>query len=599
MRFRRFTTSLAASKSWIVAACVFSGTVLGWGVWQSEFCCRAEEVPGAISWVNDLNTAQRQASASGKLILVHFWSSTCPPCRFMTERVFPNRQVIQIISQDFVAVKVNVEQNPQLAKQFGVSAVPTCFILTPAGEVLQKWVGASEPTRYAQQLSEVRAKWKTQLAQQAGPPAFAGINPATPPAGIHAPSNGGTIPPSHVPTQPSLSPQLGALSSGSIPTQPQRTDLPPGPPPVRSSQNSWGNQFSTSGAPAPPTNPSLGPPVGPHGVAHAPSGGVPTASPHPMAGVFGGPSNLPPATGTPSPGDSVRSNNLQHGPQSRTWFAGMGPEIPGQSSPTASIPNQEIDSPQNPPEALTLATASSQPPAAGPKAGALTSEAPMQGYQGSASSPSLAGTDVTTGQPPAPWSQAPPAGNPKATFDRRGPLVGETAAASPGNPPLGLEGFCPVQLTDFGRWVPGNPQWGIIHEGRTYLFAGPTERAKFAADPDRYAPVLSGYDVVIAAEKGVLVPGKREFGGWYRGRVYLFASEQTLRQFDQDPNRYLSKLSQQGVQADRSLGTSASFPPGGFLTPAVPPRPDTHSPQPNPAEGSPSVSLWGYPPDRW
>ena len=51
----------------------------------------------------------------------------------------------------------------------------------------------------------------------------------------------------------------------------------------------------------------------------------------------------------------------------------------------------------------------------------------------------------------------------------------------PGNPPLGLDGFCPVQLTEKGVWSQGNRRWGAIHRGRTYLFAGPEEQRRFLA----------------------------------------------------------------------------------------------------------------------
>ena len=61
-----------------------------------------------------------------------------------------------------------------------------------------------------------------------------------------------------------------------------------------------------------------------------------------------------------------------------------------------------------------------------------------------------------------------------------------------GNPPLGLDGFCPVSLSEKQQWVSGDSRWGVIHRGRTYLFAGPEEQRRFFADPDRYAPVAVG-----------------------------------------------------------------------------------------------------------
>ena len=82
----------------------------------------------------------------------------------------------------------------------------------------------------------------------------------------------------------------------------------------------------------------------------------------------------------------------------------------------------------------------------------------------------------------------------------------------------------------------------MTHRGRTYLFAGPKQRDCFDVAPDRYAPVLSGTDVVLAIEQGQTVLGRREHGAWFEGRVYLFSSEETLRKFDAAPYRYVSAL---------------------------------------------------------
>jgi protein disulfide-isomerase len=126
-----------------------------------------------------------------------------------------------------------------------------------------------------------------------------------------------------------------------------------------------------------------------------------------------------------------------------------------------------------------------------------------------------------------------------------------TSDARPANPPLGLDGYCPVVLSEKERWVRGDPRYGVIHRGKTYLFAGPEEAKRFFADPDRYAPVLSGIDVVVAVDENRQVPGKREYGAWYDGRMYLFSSEASFRKFDQDPGRYSAAATQVAQASSR------------------------------------------------
>lgn len=144
----------------------------------------------------------------------------------------------------------------------------------------------------------------------------------------------------------------------------------------------------------------------------------------------------------------------------------------------------------------------------------------------------------------------------------RGPLAGlapqptpaPPAVPEPGVPmPLGLEGYCPVTLVDRGSWIEGRAQWGARHRGRTYLFAGADEQRTFLADPDRYAPALSGDDPVLALDRGASTPGQRRYGVTYQARMYLFATPETRSAFAADPARYATRI----ALAERTPPTGA------------------------------------------
>lgn len=109
---------------------------------------------------------------------------------------------------------------------------------------------------------------------------------------------------------------------------------------------------------------------------------------------------------------------------------------------------------------------------------------------------------------------------------------------APGNPPLALDGFCPVTLVERKKWLPGDARWGAIHRGRTYLFVGQQEQQAFLATPDRYAPALNGIDPVVALDRKQELMGKREFGAFLDNHIYLFSSEASYRQFKKNPARY-------------------------------------------------------------
>ena len=108
----------------------------------------------------------------------------------------------------------------------------------------------------------------------------------------------------------------------------------------------------------------------------------------------------------------------------------------------------------------------------------------------------------------------------------------------PGNPPLGLDGYCPVTLKSGQVWSAGDARWGAIHRGRTYLFIGANEQRQFLANPDIYSPVLSGDDPVLALEQRQSVSGRRRHGVFFGDHIYLFSSEETLGRFRLNPQGY-------------------------------------------------------------
>ena len=114
---------------------------------------------------------------------------------------------------------------------------------------------------------------------------------------------------------------------------------------------------------------------------------------------------------------------------------------------------------------------------------------------------------------------------------------------------MGLDGFCPVTLSEQTRWQRGDKRFGIIHRGHLYLFASETEKQKFWKDPDMFAPILGGHDPVAYVETGRLIPGNRRHGVFFRNQVYLFTSEDSLQQFWNAPERY-AEVALQAMRRD-------------------------------------------------
>lgn len=74
---------------------------------------------------------------SGKTVLVDFFATWCGPCKMLAPVL---EEVAQNLSDDKMIAKLDIDQNVELARKFGVMSVPT-MIAFKDGKAVSKLIG--------------------------------------------------------------------------------------------------------------------------------------------------------------------------------------------------------------------------------------------------------------------------------------------------------------------------------------------------------------------------------------------------------------------------------------------------------------------------
>jgi thioredoxin 1 len=86
---------------------------------------------------------------SDKLCIVDFWAQWCGPCLALG----PTIDALATEYEGKVVVgKVNVDENPNLSINYGITSIP-CILFIKNGEIVDKHVGAAPKSKFQEKIN--------------------------------------------------------------------------------------------------------------------------------------------------------------------------------------------------------------------------------------------------------------------------------------------------------------------------------------------------------------------------------------------------------------------------------------------------------------
>ena len=108
--------------------------------------------PSSIDWLPWQNESFNKARASNKLILLDVGTEWCSACNQMHHETYTDPKVKQLIQQNFIAIHVDAEAEPDLGERYGFWGWPALIFIKPDGEHVGFFRGSRPAEVFSQML---------------------------------------------------------------------------------------------------------------------------------------------------------------------------------------------------------------------------------------------------------------------------------------------------------------------------------------------------------------------------------------------------------------------------------------------------------------
>jgi thioredoxin-like negative regulator of GroEL len=110
-----------------------------------------------VRWRDDYNRARQEAADTNRPLIIDFGTVNCHWCRQLDATTFRDPQVVTLLNERCVPLKVDAQRSPALVEALKIAGFPTLVYAAPDGRILGFQEGYVEGPRLRDQLGRVLA----------------------------------------------------------------------------------------------------------------------------------------------------------------------------------------------------------------------------------------------------------------------------------------------------------------------------------------------------------------------------------------------------------------------------------------------------------
>ncbi len=99
--------------------------------------------------------AKAMAKESDKLVMIDFKAEWCGPCKMLDRTTWSDEKVISTVKSEVIAVKIDVDENREIAMKYRIRSIPTIVFVDSEGNEVSRFTGYRNPEGFLKEFKKL------------------------------------------------------------------------------------------------------------------------------------------------------------------------------------------------------------------------------------------------------------------------------------------------------------------------------------------------------------------------------------------------------------------------------------------------------------